>query len=324
MPSASVKTPILLLVFNRLDTTMAVLDAIRKVSPARLYVASDGPRQSRAGEDIKVKAVRDYVMSCVTWACDVKTLYRDENLGCRKSVSGAIDWFFEHESEGIILEDDCLPDLSFFAYCDELLERYRDDERIMAISGNNFQQGRERTADSYYFSKHSHCWGWATWQRAWKQYDRDMAGWPKCRDNRELRYLADTGRAFSRYWEGIFDAAAAGKVDSWAYRWTFSCWMQSGLTCLPRVNLVSNIGFGPESTHTGNSDSWLGALPRASLEFPLRHPSHVVRNVDADSWSDRVLFGASTGARLKQKLRNGPGGSILAKAFRFYKGRRRI
>ena len=287
-------TPVLFLSFNRPDLTAQVFEAIRTASPSRLYVAGDGPRESHHTELSQIEQAR-LVATAVDWDCELHTLFRERNLGCRLGVSTAIDWFFEQEEEGIVLEDDCVPSQSFFRYCEELLDRYRDDKRIMCISGDNFQQGRAVTPYSYYFSKYNHCWGWASWRRAWAQYDRNMLYWPEFRDSRCLDAWSDGSKAYTRYWMDIFNTAAAGKVDTWDYQWTFSCWAQNGLTCLPRRNLVKNIGFDGRATHTKNSGGWLELLEAEELEFPLAHPNHVVRNVAADAFSSRVCFGIKEG-----------------------------
>jgi hypothetical protein len=280
-------TAILLLIFNRPEETRQVLSVLRTLRPARLYVAGDGPRPGRGGEPEAVAAARAAATD-VDWDCDVATLFRDANLGCRRAVSGALDWFFDQEPEGIVLEDDCVPDRSFFAFCSELLARYRDDRRIMAIAGNNFQGGWARSEDSYYFSRYNHCWGWASWRRAWALYDRELAGWPEFRARGYLADIGDQDPDFVECWTKIFDRSARGETDSWAYRWTFSCWQQSGLTCLPRVNLVENIGFGPAATHTKAPHCDTRAV---SLAFPLHHPPSVVRDVVADTRTTRLHFG---------------------------------
>lgn len=177
-PPCPLHTPVLFLVYKRPDTTRQVFEAIRQAKPPRLYIAADGPKKDLPEEAEKVKQVRDIVLSGVDWDCEVETLFRDENLGCKYGVSGGIDWFFENEEEGIILEDDTLPSQSFFWFCQELLERYKDDKRIMAISGDNFQNGIKRGACSYYFSRYNHIWGWASWRRAWGYYSVNMKLWP--------------------------------------------------------------------------------------------------------------------------------------------------
>lgn len=295
-------TPVLFLVFNRLDTTKQVFEAIRQAKSPRLYIAADGHRTDHNGEAEKVQAVRDYVMESIDWNCEVKTLFRKKNLGCRDAVSSAIDWFFEYESEGIILEDDCLADLSFFRYCEELLLLYRDDERIMAISGNYFHGDAYQPKHSYFFSRYPHCWGWATWRRAWEYYDRDMTQWPEMRDSEWLLTVGNGSRDFQRYWNRIFDTAYAKKVDSWAYRWTFSCWSQSGLTILPARNLVRNIGFGENATHTRNSNSRLSKFSLEFLNFPLSHPSNMVRDYKMDEWTDTNYFKIHQLNQLKYKF----------------------
>ena len=282
--------PILFLVFNRPDTTARVFEAIRRARPARLYVAADGARAERQGEAGRCAETRR-IATAVDWPCEVRTLFRDQNLGCRLGVSTAIDWFFEHEQEGIIIEDDCVPSPSFFPYCAELLDRYRHDERVMCISGDNPAGSMPRHDASYAFSRYPLIWGWATWRRAWRLYDVDMSNWPRFRDAGRLRGCLDD-EFLQRYWREIFNRAAAGEIDSWAYRWTFSCWFNGGLTSVPRLNLVSNIGFGPEATHTLQSDSARANLPVRELQWPLVHPDFVARDAVADAAIRKVAFPA--------------------------------
>jgi len=283
------QTPVLFLVFNRLDTTKQVFEAIRQAQPPRLYVAADGPRSDRLGEAEKVKLVRDYVMDHVDWECEVKTLFREQNLGCRVAVSSAIDWFFENEEMGIILEDDCLPDPTFFAFCEQLLYYYRDDKRIMVVSGDNFQFGRNRTEYSYYFSRYNHCWGWATWRRAWKYFDFGMRLWVIIRDGDWLKNIFQSPST-RKYWTKIFQSCYDNKVNSWAYRWAFACWIQNGLTIIPNVNLVSNIGFGEDATHTRSNKSPLVNIPLKEMVFPLKHPPFIIRNKQADDFADKHIY----------------------------------
>jgi hypothetical protein len=282
--------PVLFLVFNRPDTTQQVFESIRQVRPSRLYIASDGPRPERPGEAEKVQAVRDYVVTHIDWPCEVKTLFRDNNLGCRLAVGTAIDWFFENEPEGIILEDDCLPDPSFFSFAEELLAHYRDDERVMIISGDYFHGRAYQPSHSYFFSRHVHIWGWASWRRAWRHYDHEMKQWPALRNTDWLLTVGDGNRDFQRYWTRIFDTAYSGEIDSWAYRWVFSCWAQSGLGILPSHNLVTNIGFGKDATHTTGSDNHLANLPTEEMTLPLLHPPNTVRTYTADRWTDLNIF----------------------------------
>lgn len=286
-PPVPLNTAILFLVFNRPDTTRQVFDAIRQAKPPRLYVAADGPRVTREGEAERCATVRQ-IATVVDWKCEVFTLFREQNLGCGRAVSSAISWFFENEEQGIILEDDCLPSQSFFYYCEELLTRYSEDERVMCVSGDNFQRGQRVTNDSYYFSRYPHIWGWASWRRAWKHYDFDLEQWPSFRAARGLRSLSDGNKLFESYWKNIFDSAR--EIDTWDYQWTFSCWAQHGLTALPVVNQVTNIGFGSDSTHAMDAFSPLANLLALELRFPLKHPTTVFRNVKADSYTDRTQF----------------------------------
>jgi len=286
---SSIHTPILFLVFNRPHTTKRVFNSIRQVKPRKLYVAADGPHHNIQGESELVANVCK-IATNVDWDCEVITLFREENLGLKNAVSGAIDWFFSQEEEGIILEDDCIPDNSFYLFCQELLERYRNDTRIMAISGDNFQGGIKRSQDSYYFSRYPHCWGWATWKRAWNLYNGVMSDWPEIRKESFLSDICGGNDEFWTYWSNIFDRCYTGEIDSWAYPWTYSCWLQSGLTILPSVNLVSNIGFGSDATHTKETSSQHANLKVAKISFPLRHPKYILRNVQSDNYTDKHVF----------------------------------
>jgi hypothetical protein len=283
------KSPVLVLIFNRPDKTALVMDAIRAAAPPRLYVAADGPRD-RPGEAERCKEARG-IATLVDWPCEVHTLFRDRNLGCGVAVSNAISWFFEHEEEGIVLEDDCVPSSSFFPYCAELLERYRSDTRIMCVSGDNFQCGYSCDKYSYYFSRYVQIWGWATWRRAWRLYDFEMRWWPEFRDSGMLGAWSDGDAWFEDYWKGVFDTTAAGRIDTWDYQFLFSCWAHGGLTCIPKTNLVSNVGHGPDGTHTPEQNSWLSKLPAKDLEFPLSHPPFVCRDVEADKRDQINVFG---------------------------------
>ena len=244
---------ILLLVFNRPDTTRRVFASIRQARPARLYISGDGPRQARAGEATLCDEVRS-VVADVDWPCQVETLFQDENLGCKQAVSGAISWFFRQEEEGIILEDDCLPGQEFYSFCAEMLSRYRDDERVWMITGQNFQYEKRWGEASYYFSKYSHIWGWACWRSTWARYDGEMSFWPYWKKTNRWRELFQSSGE-RRYWQRAFNRTFRGQINSWAYPWMASIWYGGGLTLTPNRNLVTNIGFGVDATHTVNSNS---------------------------------------------------------------------
>ena len=283
-PPHPLNTAVLFLVFNRLDTTKQVFEAIRQAKPPRLYIAADGARDSKEGESEKVQAVRDYVMSRVDWDCEVKTLFREKNLGCKYAVSSAITWFFDNEEMGIILEDDCLPSQSFFWFCEELLERYKDNMRVWHISGDNFQNGIKRGDGDYYFSKYNHIWGWASWASRWKNYDVEL---DSIKNEDFLKHTFDNKPAL-RSWSKIFAAMKDKKIDTWDYQWTFSMWYNSGLAILPNVNMISNIGFGADATHT-TGDSELANMHYQELTVK-NHPSQIIQNKEADNYTFQLSF----------------------------------
>lgn len=290
--STRTRSPILFLVFNRPDTTQRVFDAIRRARPPRLYVAADGPRAERIGEAEKCAQVRQ-IATAVDWPCELITRFQAKNLGCKHAVSSAATWFFEHEAEGIVLEDDCLPDPSFFPYCDELLDRHRDDPRVMCISGNNFISARWHPEHSYYFSRYAHIWGWASWARAWAHYRVDPLE-PEDEPLEKVlsRTFPESVRS-RRHWALLLERATKGHIDSWDYQWNYALWKIQGLSCMPRLNLISNIGFGAGATNTTNAESKFSGLPVGQLEFPLRHPAQVDRAASADAWTEREVFGIS-------------------------------
>jgi hypothetical protein len=318
-PPHPLNTAVLFLVFNRLSTTKQVFEAIRQAKPPRLYVAADGYRPDRTGEDKKVRDVRDYVLSNIDWNCEVKTLFRDRNMGCGVAVSNAIDWFFEFEESGIIFEDDVLPDPSFFPFCEALLERYRDESQIMMISGNYFAGDNHRPTKSYYFSRYNSIWGWATWRRAWKCNDRQMMMWPQLKQTNFLSQLGDGDKYFISFWSKMFDMVHAGRVDTWDYQFTFACWVNDGLSITPHKNLVKNIGFGADATHTFDDGNWVAKLPLQRIEFPLIHPSSIECNVAADRWSDRHVFGITFISLLKLWVKQQPGGYFMARMYSLFK-----
>jgi len=295
------KTPVLFLVFNRPDVTVQVFEAIRKAKPPRLYVAADGPRKDRPGESENCIQVRQ-IATQVDWPCEVKTLFRDQNLGCRHAVSSAIDWFFENELEGIILEDDCLPHPSFFRFCDELLERYRFNLRIGQVGGGNFQFGFRHNDQSYYFSKYTHIWGWATWRDRWQgTFDISISDWPNVKKSRSIKPLLNSSEEW-RYWSRIFNKVYNKNIDTWDYQWLYANWMQDRLTVLPNVNLISNIGFSEEAAHTKSNDI-MANLPVFEMVFPLKHPPAILQDIVLDDRSFKRIFKRSLYQKVVDKLR---------------------
>jgi hypothetical protein len=289
MSEQRVQTPVAFFIFNRPETTERVFGEIARARPEMLLVVADGPRADHAGEAERCRAARS-IIERVDWDCEVLTDFSDHNLGCKRRISSGLDWVFATVEEAIILEDDCLPHPSFFRFCSELLERYRNDTRIAMISGNDFQVPTRRDPPSYYFSRYTHVWGWASWRRAWQHYDGELRWWEKSRADALLAAVVPEVQARKR-WTRIFSAVAGGEIDSWAYPWMYSCWMQNMLSILPRVNLVSNVGFSTDATHTVG-DSWLSNLPTEPMRFPLSHPPFVQRNVAADAATERTVFAA--------------------------------
>jgi hypothetical protein len=296
-------TPVLFLVFNRPDTTRRVFEAIRRARPSRLFIAADGPRRDREGEVDRCAEVRRIVGE-VDWDCQVSTLFREENLGCRNAPSTALDWFFEQVEEGIVLEDDCLPSPSFFFFCQSLLEYYRHDTRIMQISGLNVLSQWNRTGHSYYFSSYGPCWGWASWRRAWKSYDVAMKLWPEIRDKGLYEDFCQCP-AEAQYRCELYDRVYRGQIDTvWDYQWGFAKMINRGLSVIPVRNLVSNIGFSQDATHTvSGADSPYAEMATYQADTPLSHPPYVVRDALADRrYLEEFMLGKPPARSLKEKM----------------------
>jgi len=283
MPQAPLSTPVLFIIFNRPATTQLVFDAIRNIKPPRLYVAADGPRPGVESDVAACQQTRK-IIEHVDWPCELKTLFRDKNLNCGVAPSSAMSWFFENESEGIILEDDCLPSNSFFWFCQDLLERYRDDDRVMHIGGNNFLNNAERNQDySYYFSRSGHIWGWATWSRAWKMFDYEIKLYEKIKAKGYFDdFFLNGVEKFYRLRKFDKTLARRGSVDWWDYQWDFARYINSGLSIVPQKNLVKNLGFGEGATHTTNKKNKSAGLEALDLDFPLRHPPFIIRDIERD------------------------------------------
>ena len=288
VPSGPLTTPVLFLIFNRPDTTQKVFNAIKQAKPKQLFVAADGPREDKEGEKEKCEQTRKLIEQ-VDWDCKVKTLFRDKNLGCKIAPSSSIDWFFENVKEGIILEDDCLPSQGFFWFCQELLKKYRNDTRIMIISGNNFQFGRIRGKGSYYFSKYGSTWGWATWRRAWKHYDVNMKNFEEFKKEAQINNIFPIKQQ-QKYWTKIFQSVYDGKIDTWDYQWAYSRFINNGLSVTPNVNLISNIGFGSNSTHTKDKSSIFSEMEAREIT-DIIHPNFVLADQEADLLISKLCYG---------------------------------
>lgn len=295
--------PVLFMIFNRPETTKQVFAAIQKEKPKRLFVAADGPRDNKPGEAEKCEEVRK-IATAVDWDCEVKTLFRDQNLGCGKAPAGAISWFFENVEEGIILEDDCYPSHEFFLFCAELLQRFRNDNRIMEIGGNNLLKGEVKSNDySYYFSNHNMIWGWATWRRAWKIYDFEMNLYKKVRDTEFLDTCFHSDHELS-YFKWIFDKTIANlkNITWWDYQWEFIRRINSGLVVVPEKNLVINIGIGANATHTLDPGGAGHDMKHEKIKFPLKHPDFILADLKRDKSFFRDTFTSGV-SRIKASLK---------------------
>lgn len=295
------KTPVLLIIYNR-NEALQVVSAVREYQPDKIYIAADGPRQEKSGDDVQVKEIRQNVLKQIDWYCNVSTLFREKNMGCKKAVGTAISWFFENEKEGIILEDDCVPVPCFFKFCTTLLEKYRHDTRVLHIGGTN-PLNTSGTSDSYYFSKYNRIWGWATWRRAWNYYDEEISFWPEIKDKKILFNIFSTKEA--TYWTGVFDAVYSGMIDTWDYQW-FLCRLLQGKAVIAGVNLVKNIGFNSEGTHTSYTNNKFGAMGTGSLQLPLKHPKYFVEDYKKDALWGKIVakaFFQKVAGKLRRVIR---------------------
>jgi hypothetical protein len=291
-------TPVALFVFNRPDLTAQVYERVRAARPSRLLVVADGPRPSRP-EDFQLCEATRKIVSSPDWPCELLTNFAEENIGCRRRVSSGLDWVFDECPEAIILEDDCIPCPSFFSFCSSMLSYYREDSRIMHITGNNFQGGRRRGNGSYFFSRYPHTWGWASWRRAWRYYDFELKTWPVAKRESWLVSVLDDSLEIE-YWTRIFDDVYRGLMNVWDYQWMFACWSQSALSVHPNENLVSNIGVGPDAVHFHQGQSTIG-IPTRELGQCV-HPVAMIRDKEADRFTFRehILIKQSW----LQKMRN--------------------
>lgn len=277
------KNPVLFLIFARPDTTAQVFEAIRAARPPKLYVAADGPRAERGeAEAERCRQTRALVVDHIDWPCEVHTLFRDQNLGCGRAVSGALEWFFDHEPQGIILEDDVLPHPDFFPYMEELLERFQDSQEVYFIGGNNFDFYEKKGDESYYFSAYNHVWGWAAWRKTAQIYRFMLEGFTLGQYWRAMR-----GYNFSfkeqLYWSFVFMQIKMGLIDTWDYPLTFSLQMCGKLSVIPNTALIKNLGFGADATHTTGADKELEERHYAPI-MPLTHPTKIERNKLYDQW----------------------------------------
>ena len=304
----SLKTPIAFIIFNRPDLTSIVFERIREARPDILYVIADGPRSSHPDDISKCSTTRMIVDEGVDWPCEVLKNYSDENLGCGMRVSSGIDWVFDNVDEAIILEDDCLPHISFFDFTKELLIKYENNTRVMHIGGTSWNPSSLPKSDSYFFTAYPISWGWATWKRAWAHYDFNMKSWRNKMNQSELYSPFSTDiekKRRKQIWNQTYD----GQIDTWDYQWLYSIRSQNGICISPRKNLIKNIGLRSDGTHTLSADHPLGNLPVSSVDIPLTHPAKIIRNAKADEIYEAMASGfritrLSRFKRLLRKLLN--------------------
>ena len=294
------KTPVLLIHFNRPDQTRRQIELLRQVAPSRVWILCDGPRPNKVDDRVKVAEVRQ-LLDHLPWPCEARRLYRDVNLGCFRNISDGITWFLNESEAGIIIEDDVLPTASFFRFTSELLERYANADDVFAVSGHNRRSAALPIPYDYGFSNYFECWGWATWKRAWDHFDGDIRGW---RDRSAWREISQRVLPHTRarlYWDFMFRQVANNKRDSWAYRYLLTIWKQGGHVLIPKWNLTENIGFNAEATHTGHF-SGLEAVAHEQ-QFPLAHPKGIYVDPVIDRWFEDGVHSKSVSVRSQWLVR---------------------
>jgi len=280
------KTPVLFVIFNRYDTALQVFKAIQEIKPEKLYVSADGPRKNNPEDYKKCKKTRE-IINLIDWECELHTNFLDENLGCHIALPHAINWFFEHNDMGIILEDDCLPSDSFFSFCETMLNHYRNDNRIMHITGNNFLDGKIKLDGSYYFSNLPLIWGWATWKRAWDYYDINFSTFPKFKKQNQIKnifkdWLVQLGIMYN------YDKIFSKRGVAWDFAWSYAVYCQNGLCITPSENLITNLGFGEGAVHCHNKNDRYSKLKRHEIEIEeIKHPDFVIPQKEADLYTLR-------------------------------------
>lgn len=282
MKSERFDIPILFLIFNRPDTTEKVFQKIREIKPTNLYVSADGARANKPDEYEKCELAKS-VLKKIDWECELNVNFSEINLGCKEGVTKGINWFFENAEYGIILEDDCIPDLSFFNFCKVMLDRYKDDKRVMHIGGVNFQDTNKRGDGTYYFSRFCHVWGWATWKDRWNEYDVKMADYNEDNYSKVSEKITDDTE-IRKYYKRLFDTVKDNRLDTWDFQWVWTVWKNDGLSIIPNVNLVKNIGFGEEATHTSDTNSKISELKTGRIDNIIFNDT-VKPNQEADRYT---------------------------------------
>jgi hypothetical protein len=281
------KIPVVLIIFNRPDLTLQVLDQIRKAQPCELFVISDGPRSSHESDEKNVMACRN-IIETIDWPCEIYRKYANVNLGCRDNITSGLDWVFSKVNAAVILEDDCIPDLDFFEFCQEMLNKYENNSLIGTISGTNICLDSSNDAnDSIFFSKFPSSWGWATWAHVWHKYEKDLSKW----SHKERSLIIDksiSSLRAKRYWKFHLSSVASKRIDSWAYQFSFLHLRLGLLSIIPSVNLISNIGFREDYTHTLNPNDGIANLQRKSIKKPFVFPKKIITNINYDIYLEQT------------------------------------
>jgi hypothetical protein len=296
---SELNTSVLFLVFNRPEQTLIVFESIRKARPPKLYIASDGPREHKDGDQEKVLKVRE-IVSKVDWPCEVFTLFREKNMGCKNAVSSAITWFFNNEEKGIILEDDCLPSLSFFWYCEFMLNRFLNDEQVFLISGDGRVSSKIKIESDIAYCKYPLIWGWASWSRVWKKYDVHIKNWPSIKN----KIIEKHNKTYNKlFWENTFQLLYENKINTWDYQLAFLMQEYSAICIIPKYNLISNIGFGEDATHTFDKNSINANVLSNEIELPINLNFNKSDNNKINNYFDENEFYYPTRFfRVKKKL----------------------
>ena len=303
--------PVVLLIFNRPGSARRVAESIIQARPSALYVVADGPRANHPEDQRLCSETRQTVMS-LDWQCPVHTLFADENMGLKARVSSGLDWVFDKEDSAIILEDDCLADPSFFPYATELLDRYADNPQIGVVSGNNFLRGRYVDDNSYFFSPDVRIWGWATWSRVWKDFSQNGLNHHWSMD--EARQAVSRIQSSARRQSLIREADNVHRLNSWALPFVLHAQREDYLSIVPRENLVTNIGFGADSTHT-KFESFTAEVPTKSIDFPLVHPGRIQAHPIAGALEARLEWWEWVSYPLRHPL------DVMGRALRYLRSR---
>lgn len=289
--------PIVFIIFNRPDHSNEVFSEIKKLKPKKLYVIADGPRFDNFSDKINCEKSRN-VVDKIDWDCNLIKIYSEINLGCKKRIVSGLDEVFSIEKYAIILEDDCLPSQDFFYFSEKLLLYYENNKRIGMISGCNFNEIDPNS--SYHFSHYSHIWGWATWSRAWSMYDDTISSWPQNRNSNLLNNIIQRKGSID-YWKTALDGVYNNKIDTWDYQWNYSSWVSGMLSIVPSRNMISNIGFGKDATHT-RGISIFSNMKRVEISTNIKHPPSIEVNKESDYWVEKMHFDNRYSIRIYKKI----------------------